>query len=150
MLQFPIFILMELNKRRCCTCKEIKEVSDFHKNKPDCKICRSMYAKAVRVKGGGTNRIDRSQEVIGVSKTCTICKQVLALMVQLLKSLCWRYTIPYIVITVIKLHLKINVLVTIGFHLIKAGYMVYPILLWLAIFAILLKEICWKKNLLIT
>lgn len=79
MLQFPIFVLMELNKRRCCTCKEIKEVSDFHKNKPDCKICRSMYAKAVRVKGGGTNRIDRSQEVIGVSKTCTICKQVLAL-----------------------------------------------------------------------
>lgn len=30
---------------RCCTCKQEKDISEFHKNKPSCKECRKIERK---------------------------------------------------------------------------------------------------------
>ncbi len=30
---------------RCCTCKQEKDISEFHKNKPSCKECRKVERK---------------------------------------------------------------------------------------------------------
>lgn len=67
-------------EKKCSTCKEIKNISEFHKwkqgkdgYKTECKTCRKLYAKNKRVEAGGKNHPDRRSETETL-KLCTKCQ----------------------------------------------------------------------------
>lgn len=67
-------------EKKCSTCKEIKNISEFHKwkqgkdgYKTECKTCRKLYAKNKRAEAGGKNHLDRRSETETL-KLCTKCQ----------------------------------------------------------------------------